>query len=989
MADSKHYRVVADLSHGMRTAGGRFGSQSPVPWKLVNLMPDNGLLVAFGGRQKLWGEAWAPEGGFADLYDWSVDAREGIAATCYRIAADGHGRLYVENAYTGEYDGLYDSNDDPAVAASGVTPGVAGFAEYAGYLFVGGIGRPVTDGTSGVTALAPMVLDGYLWRLTGSCSASVTVTLTGDMSGVRLGDRITLTNGSTGAMETRTVVGKGTGTVTVDRAFVHAYSGAACVVAGVNYLGIAPPAAAGSSVVSSYTGGLSIGTYKYKFSYECSGRKVLSDPSPELSVQIGTLASTKVTLGGWVGVTGEPSDIRWGNYQIDKVHVWRTAAGGDVFYPVATLLRNTGVGSFYFPTYYDDTISDAALIGSASDSVIAAEQTAGPAGDMTLQTNPGLPRKVSIKVMDKTAGVDDKRQHQAAYTVYGTLADGSSTTETIALHAICDKQAPVAPGPLSLSRAPVAAHVLNMAVYNSTGGAITSTAVTFTITGKIASGVQTTATMLLTSRSIGAYSENVPFQTSDQWLSIDSIGVDVVQPAGLQYYVTECFPTGESYRATGETAFVTVSRIAFDAAQNAGWVHMAGIGVAEVTAFSYVDRQPAPAVTSLRTYNDRLWGINAHYQGYLQFSSLANPEYWPLLEAVPTETGRLVDGGAVRIGGAGDRITGFVPEVGAYSSQGRTGSALLVFTTRGSSRVFGRDWTDFHTDAAYPVGCIAGGSIVNARGVIMWRSRDGIMSCPAGGSQPVCVSDVIPEFFAPSLAQRAIAAGGHIVDSPVDEDASDVAIFWQGLYIIACGGDGNPMAMAFSPGSGWFGLDYVNGVTGFRVTESEKGYGDLLWCTDSGLFRMSCGVLGGDHTTDGDATGNGTSGEAWKLLLGPVGNLKDSSLVGRLTVKRVVFLVEVGDESTTVALALYPLGGDWNLGLEDPHPLVSDGAGAVTTAKTIAAAPTGKRALRAVEWYPNAVCRYPAIGISGTSGKDFSVKAVQIDLAAVGSDDIA
>lgn len=149
-------------------------------------------------------------------------------------------------------------------------------------------------------------------------------------------------------------------------------------------------------------------------------------------------------------------------------------------------------------------------------------------------------------------------------------------------------------------------------------------------------------------------------------------------------------------------------------------------------------------VRMVRVYNTRLYGVGSNKDGHkLKFSTLDNYEYWPEVlydysDIAPSDN--TVGGSVPIVSSSSDYLTAMVPEQGTYTSTGRAGTSLLIFTRNNAYRWYGFDWDDFSVEEAFPHGCIAPGSAINAEGVIMWCSGEHVMMLSAGGNVPVIVS---------------------------------------------------------------------------------------------------------------------------------------------------------------------------------------------------------------------------------------------------------
>lgn len=150
--------------------------------------------------------------------------------------------------------------------------------------------------------------------------------------------------------------------------------------------------------------------------------------------------------------------------------------------------------------------------------------------------------------------------------------------------------------------------------------------------------------------------------------------------------------------------------------------------------------QPPGGLGPLVLFNDRLYAhMRWRNNHMLYFSSLGAYEYWPLHQfgLDDPDSFQKTEGGYVRVGSdSSEPIMAIVPEGGAYSETGRTGTNLLIFTPSRAFRWFGFDWSDFKLDEAFHSGLASRRCVNNIGGIIYWLSPDGPMRVASGSAVP-------------------------------------------------------------------------------------------------------------------------------------------------------------------------------------------------------------------------------------------------------------
>ena len=420
--------------------------------------------------------------------------------------------------------------------------------------------------------------------------------------------------------------------------------------------------------------------------------------------------------------------------------------------------------------------------------------------------------------------------------------------------------------------------------------------------------------------------------------------------------------------------------------------------------------QSAPPLTSLISYNERLWGVSELEPQYLAMSTLGQPEYWPSYRFGSSDTAGLTgSGGLFQAGTAGNRVICAVPEIGAYQTVGRAGSSLLVFAERHANRIFGYDTSDFKMDVAFPVGCSnAAKTVQNCGGVIVWASDNGIMAAPAGGSNPNLISEPIRAMLAPYVPGIITASGGHYTNSSgTNQFASAVSAYWQGYYFLSWGDTAkgetsnyNCVVCNLKTGS-WFLCDYIQ-ATGFHVSSGQVpgatsgSLGDLLWCNSqvatSGqypLYRMRRIIhadVASDFTIDG-VCGVGTAGVPFNITYNVLPMSSNSETwLQRKMLKRVVVLLGAGDEDFDLTLGVWPFGDSMALYPETPECHDSD-TPTFTQTKAVSAS-AGHIEYRLITFYPQILCRWPMLALSGTATSDVRIKGMQIEWENQAQDDL-
>jgi len=396
--------------------------------------------------------------------------------------------------------------------------------------------------------------------------------------------------------------------------------------------------------------------------------------------------------------------------------------------------------------------------------------------------------------------------------------------------------------------------------------------------------------------------------------------------------------------------------------------------------WSSVDNEhhdPPPALMYMGTWNDHLWGIDKFNRKALVMSSLFLPEYWPTLDVDDFEETDPGNTGTVwRVGTESDPVTAICPEVGAYSTQGRAGATLLVFTKSKAMRITGRNKADLKIDDAFSSGCLSWHGPQNCDGIIVWPSRSGVMAVEAGEKLPVLISAGIRD----EIASYG-AAGG---ETPWDDCRS---AYWQGYYIATMPdetGAMNPWLCYISRhdnvgGSrfGWVQADGMLNAKWFHVSggapssPERGGHGDLIYAdadSPATIWRTAPWL----YTTDPSAARAPIS-ICYRKCIGELSRDADAEpMVGLWVLRRVSFIVQT-DATENIECALRI----WDLGYR-PTDLPDQEPEFATSQILECDGTTWNNAPRVMSYVVERVLRWPLIELRADLVSDFRIMAMHL-----------
>lgn len=197
--------------------------------------------------------------------------------------------------------------------------------------------------------------DGFKYT-TGTVTCTGNTTLTGGSTSwvtgaVAAGDRVYInSSGSTwdGPYYVQSITNATTIVLTGNGPTVTAKN---YIISRVNNAGITAPGTGPTLAAVGSGGSLSIGVYKYKVTYANSHTGFESNPTAAATASVTCVASDSVTV---TPNTTTPADL-----QVDQLKIYRTKAGGSIYYLSSTQSRNQA--GYAFAATYTDTTADTAL----------------------------------------------------------------------------------------------------------------------------------------------------------------------------------------------------------------------------------------------------------------------------------------------------------------------------------------------------------------------------------------------------------------------------------------------------------------------------------------------------------------------------------------------------------------------------------------------------------------------------------------------------
>lgn len=147
-----------------------------------------------------------------------------------------------------------------------------------------------------------------------------------------------------------------------------------------------------------------------------------------------------------------------------------------------------------------------------------------------------------------------------------------------------------------------------------------------------------------------------------------------------------------------------------------------------------------PALTNVRNYSGRLYGITGHPRNRLRFSTVAAPHSWPAGIANATSYEDMLWTGGEVVVGDSSPIMAIAAEGSAFSETGTRGESLLVVKQHTSHRWIGNNWEDFYLSDPFDVGTRDGATVRNCNGRILMVGPQDLIALPQGGSTPERVS---------------------------------------------------------------------------------------------------------------------------------------------------------------------------------------------------------------------------------------------------------
>lgn len=158
------------------------------------------------------------------------------------------------------------------------------------------------------------------------------------------------------------------------------------------------------------------------------------------------------------------------------------------------------------------------------------------------------------------------------------------------------------------------------------------------------------------------------------------------------------------------------------------------------------------ALTHVRNYAGRLYGVDAHTRNVLRFSTMGAPHSWPegIADATSYED-MLWTGGSVSVGD-NTPIYAIVPEGSAFSDTGTRGESLLIVKEDRSHRWTGLSWEDFYLSDSFDVGTVDGTTVRNCNGRVFLVGLNDLLTIEPGSATPTHIGMPLFPDGAPTLA---------------------------------------------------------------------------------------------------------------------------------------------------------------------------------------------------------------------------------------------
>lgn len=283
------------------------------------------------------------------------------------------------------------------------------------------------------------------------------------------------------------------------------------------------------------------------------------------------------------------------------------------------------------------------------------------------------------------------------------------------------------------------------------------------------------------------------WQTQPDDLGVNRLEIyraEVVAGQIMPYYLVKAVNTHTTTGADGPNGAdgtKYVSRTDLDAtySDTGAWTTVTGIDGTTLTTptettqltdttTEYYDRPGA--ISNVRVHNQRLYAVD----GNLLRMGALDPGY-EYMSDEDARTHKVTEaeymGGTVQIGRSiSEPVTAYIAEMGSYSTTGKTGSNLLVFTAERAMRWYGWSRSDFGLEEAFGVGSINQACMVNAGGFLIWNTGDRIVGLSIGNNHPESISDKLWPYGIQSYITAA------------DKSAclkSWCAMFWNGWYLLS------------------------------------------------------------------------------------------------------------------------------------------------------------------------------------------------------------
>lgn len=580
------------------------------------------------------------------------------------------------------------------------------------------------------------------------------------------------------------------------------------IIVGAGKSGLDRPVIAGmtTSVVST-SGNVGKGEYFYRCTYENSRTACMSNSSTDMiSVLIQSTAGSTVTLS-------IPAATRTADMQADKLHIWRTV-GAD-----AVLASGfTGEKNQYF--YDHSNVGTVTVQSTASN----------PSGSVTIYgiTNSGQMRQETFTGF-QGAGTAKVSAYSDWNKILGVDAVTSMATVTVKKQSNSFVCVSFLGSLNSIGRATVDGSLRTSGAFRlAADGATTDHVV---LVGVDSRGVGVTAYVQLN----GSNPVNVP--ANMMAINLMYIGdLDAGRKLILMKDINEVFQGAAIYYKVGTLTRVrdTVGPTYCDFAATFDDVMADDTGKDQLPLLN--TRERPKNFTTIRRYNDKLWGT-IKGDPNIYWSKSNAPEYWTTVRLGEdfAELRDDSDGGYEPIGdGPGDDILAIVAEGGAYDTVGRSGSNLAIFTRKRLIRWFGSSYADFYRSDAIPVDCVAGGTVANVQGRLVFLSSRGLMLVDTGSQMAVPVDTAVNDLLPDSIQ----SGSGDITRA--------TAAVWREWYILSyCKDDGltgvnhnsenNTTLKLYMPTMKFWAEPIAS--ASFRVWHTAQSVGELIYMDTTDQYR--------------------------------------------------------------------------------------------------------------------------------------------------------